>query len=727
MPEPFLSRFTPSLMKAEALEAIFVQREPLAQRLVELIQESTTGSSRQHTLLIGPRGIGKTHLVALVYHRLRTDEKLGERLLIAWLREEEWGVASFLDLLIRILSTLRSEYGDAGLEDLDSLYDLAPEAAEERATDLLIQYLGDRTLLVIAENLDDIFSGLGAVGQRRLRAFLQEHGLITLLATSQSLFNGISLQTSPFYGFFRIHHLEEFDFQDAVRLLIQIARLTGKEDLAASLDTPLGRGRIRAVHHLAGGNPRIYVIFSQFLTRESLEDLVDPFMRLLDDLTPYYQARMSWISPQQRKIVDFLRERRGGVAVKDIAKHCFSSPQTASGQLRILREAGYVRSVAAGRESYYELREPLMRLCLDVKRHRGKPVRLFIEFLRAWYSRDELEGKLQLVEASTALEREYLLGALQLVDSAEVDPRVKACASDLNSLMDRADFEGALSVADELIAIRGEGGDWYRKTYCLTQLKRFDTALEAIEEALRLSPGEEPWLVQRILILLEKGDLAEAAASMMEALKASPESSVLWSAFGVLWWAQFRDSRWPRNAFEFWSDAFRKLEKGNWTFDALLANVVAEAEESEMLPVLALGLFMSIRLWLSPDTKGLMRIWLDSWDRVAGHIPTLKLPLRLLERLLTFQDTGDDRFFGELPEEERKLLQDLFSSPPTGFSLLLENFATKGGQVGGEAALHFRLEDPPSVDPRPARPYTAQGAFAPSFLTTYGTRKLPST
>ena len=32
----------------------------------------------------------------------------------------------------------------------------------------------------------------------------------------------------------------------------------------------------------------MYVIFSQFLTRQSLHKLVKPFMHTLDDLTPYY-------------------------------------------------------------------------------------------------------------------------------------------------------------------------------------------------------------------------------------------------------------------------------------------------------------------------------------------------------------------------------------------------------------------------------------------------------
>src|SRR5207249_6711359 len=119
----FLSHFTPSLMSAETLEAIFVQRGPLAQRTVELIRDSALTPAKHHSLLIGPRGIGKTHLVALIYHRLRGMSDLHDRLRIAWLREEEWGVGSFLDLLVRLLRAALAEHPDAAIEErVEALY-----------------------------------------------------------------------------------------------------------------------------------------------------------------------------------------------------------------------------------------------------------------------------------------------------------------------------------------------------------------------------------------------------------------------------------------------------------------------------------------------------------------------------------------------------------------------------------------------------------------------------
>ncbi len=392
MTDVALSRFTPSVLSPETLEAIFVQRERLASTLVDRIRCSALTANKHYSLIIGSRGIGKTHLVSLVYHRIKADDQLADRLLCAWLREEEWGIISFLDLLLSILRTLCENLGNSQYEaSYQSLFELEAEQAELAAERLLLEMIGDRTLLLIVENLEGVFEGMGASGQRKLRAYIQNSPSWTILGTSQSLFAGVSIRDSPFYGFFEVTHLRELSFQDAVTLLIKIAEYQGDRDLARDLQSTLGRSRIRAVHHLAAGNPRVYVIFSQFLTSRSLDQLVEPLMRTLDDLTPYYQARMSYLSPQQRKLVEFLCDRRGAVSVKEIAKHNFLTHPTASSQLKKLRDLGYVRPARRiGRESFFELREPLMRLSLEVKKQHGEPVRLLVDFLRLWFSRKEL-------------------------------------------------------------------------------------------------------------------------------------------------------------------------------------------------------------------------------------------------------------------------------------------------------------------------------------------------
>jgi len=119
--------------------------------------------------------------------------------------------------------------------------------------------LGSRHLLLMMENLDRAFRGLGDTGQKKWRAFLQETGRVAALATSQQLFEGIS-RDEAFFGFFDIRHLGPLSVEHAQRLIANVAHGYGNEELATFLGTSEGRYRVRALRHVAGGNRRMYIV-----------------------------------------------------------------------------------------------------------------------------------------------------------------------------------------------------------------------------------------------------------------------------------------------------------------------------------------------------------------------------------------------------------------------------------------------------------------------------------
>ena len=168
-------------------------------------------------------------------------------------------------------------------------------------------------------------------------------------------------------GFFTIRALEKIDFNTGLELLAKKAVHEGKAELADFLRTPLGRARVRAIHHLAAGNHRAYVVLFDFLDKESLENLVGPFMEMVDDLTPYYQDRMRQLPPAQRKIVEFLCLEGKPTTIKDISTPCLMSHQTAAKQIGELETAGFVTRMRSGRNTFCELSDPLMRICIEVK------------------------------------------------------------------------------------------------------------------------------------------------------------------------------------------------------------------------------------------------------------------------------------------------------------------------------------------------------------------------
>lgn len=489
------STFTPSQSDRETLESLFVARESLAEGLMAAIQESATSGNKHQRLVIGPRGIGKTHLVALLYHRVQADEALAAQLRVAWLPEDPYFIG-YAGLLYLILNRLGEHYALPFIEEgLERALDLDETQREQALEQLLLQALGERTLLLITENLDDLLGALKESGQQKLRAFINNHAAVTFLATTTSLVEAITDRKGIFYGFFRKHTLEPFGVGEAATLLARLALRAEDQALADLIWSPLGLARIRAVHYLAGGNPRIYVIFYDFLTRENLDELITPFMKLMDELTPYYQAKMARLAPLQRQIIEVLRRLRRAATVKEIARQAMASSQTISAQLGKLKELGYVLLVESlGRSSYYELREPLMRLCLEVKEQQGRTVELFVQFLRVWYSQGELE-QLAHQAVPLLLERDYLCEAAERA-ATEADPLMPALEKEFFQHQSAGELEQALQTAETAIARAPEEKRfWKNKVWCLEALKRpLEERLACWQRVAEIDPEDfYPW------------------------------------------------------------------------------------------------------------------------------------------------------------------------------------------------------------------------------------------
>ena len=620
----YLSHFTPSMMPPETLEAMLVQREPLLSRCLDHVVESLRTGSSHHTLFVGPRGIGKTHLISLLHHRLSKTKEAQDKALIAWMREEEWGVTSFFELVLRILRTLDASYPQLQIEERTGpIYDLPIPQAEKQAESLLLEVLGQKRLVVLLENLDDLFDQLGDAGHKAWRAFMQNHNNMILVCSTPSLFAGVTLQKSAFYGFFDIEPLSELDFEDVVSLLGKIAVERGDKKLAEFIETPEGRARIRAVHHLAEGNPRIYIIFAQFLSREALDELVQAFMHTLDELTPYYQARMKELSGQQRKIVEFLVAYRGAAPVKHIAKSCFISQQTCSSQLKLLKEKRYVRSIEQGRESYYELCEPLMRLCMEVKKQRGEPLSLFVEILRIWYTEDELKNWLQQPDQARRIDDRYVLKALEAIQKQGVEPTLQAQLKEWRN------------------CVRG---------------KKYSEALVVLDEIASTHPSNKTSSHLRAMMLLcfvRSPDLRE---------KIRPELDLLIEAFEKMladW-----EKKITRQSAEANYDGLALASFGLFSLD--------EARATQSLPrvVDLLAKFPAqayVALLRSssnvPPAPGEFKKWLLALrqpvlqtSRTTGQKRFLKVVQRMAEAFESWHETKDTSAFLALPVEERKLL-----------------------------------------------------------------------
>lgn len=382
-------RFNPSRTSPQILEQVLVQRSLLANLVFERIRDSGLSGQRHHQLLIGPSGIGKTHLVAVLRNRVANDRILRESLRVVWLNDLA-SCSSFLDLLLRIMSQLTTDASpEFSLESREALYDLPAAEAEAATAQVLLKHLTDHPLLLIVENLDELFDALGDEGQKRWRSFLQQTPVITILATATQIFSSVQIRSSPFFGFFQIEYLKPLTVLEASELLGRLADLRGDTSLRNLMQTTDGRALVQAVYHLAGGNHRVYVILSEIRGLELIPAFRLAIESVLDVLTPLIQSRLRSLSLQQRRIVEFLCASAAPTPVKEIARRLFISEQTAASQLKTLKEHRLIVSHVRGRESLYELTDPLMRLVYARHEHPSSSSLLIVDFLRNWYQVDE--------------------------------------------------------------------------------------------------------------------------------------------------------------------------------------------------------------------------------------------------------------------------------------------------------------------------------------------------
>jgi tetratricopeptide (TPR) repeat protein len=528
-----LSTFTPSTMPQATLEGMFVQREQLLQSIVQDLAVSIDGSAsltnhgvKQYLMLVGARGMGKTHFVSLVYHRLKQQSELHNRLLIAWLREEEYGVNSWLYLIIEILRSLSQEGIDTEAQ-INKLASLPIEEREYQANRVLLEVIGDRTLLIITENIDKLLYGLGDREQWKFRSFLQETNCCSILATTPKISQDTSKKDKPFFGFFTSIHLPNFTHADAVEMLIKIANLSGNTQLAKFLNTDEGKSRVRALHHLAGGNPRVYALFAQLITEDTLEALLPAVIDMLDKLTPYYQSRIDSLgqSDDQQKIVMYLARETRAVTVKEISLQCFiPSETTTSNALRKLNQKGYVIATRQGREVFYEISEVLMRLCLEMKNAKNGDLKLCVDFIKIWFRQHERQEHLARLEADGKLEHAKYF-RLSLANDKS-DPVLLACKHDLQQSLDGGEIEAALIIWLELVSVNKIGEVEDRLIVDLITSGKSTEAITAIENLLAGENPEELYIKGLLLYASEQWEQAKEVFDFVVKLKPNHDESL---------------------------------------------------------------------------------------------------------------------------------------------------------------------------------------------------------
>ena len=169
-----------------------------------------------------------------------------------------------------------------------------------------------------------------------------------------------------------------------------------------------------------------------------------------------------------------------------------------------------------------------MRISLEVKKLRGEPVHLLVQFLRLWYSRAELSRRLESLEPAARIERAYLTEALNAAERERADPAVEACLEDYEIRTEKGEWERALEIAEDLTELRGYTSDWLRKAMCLEKLDRGEAATQAIAGARKRVPRDADECRDAGATLARWGHHGEALRYFDKAVDSEPKDAVTW-------------------------------------------------------------------------------------------------------------------------------------------------------------------------------------------------------
>ena len=111
MPEPAphskFGLYRSGVTNPERLRHTSVARQHLLNDAIESLRGSVGRKSKNHLLFIGPRGIGKTHLLSCIEDVVQSDEALDASVVVVRFPEESNRTLSFADFLIGMCGILK--------------------------------------------------------------------------------------------------------------------------------------------------------------------------------------------------------------------------------------------------------------------------------------------------------------------------------------------------------------------------------------------------------------------------------------------------------------------------------------------------------------------------------------------------------------------------------------------------------------------------------------------
>ena len=533
-----LLTFGAKSVKPEILEKTLTVRAETVNEIENNCVNKTLNSSTWQSLIIAPRGAGKTHIIRVIYYRLKNNKKISRKSVIAYMSEDEVGIANFTDLMISILRAF-IKYNEAGSEILESQISEASLIKDSNKREIfvksiLIKFVDKRIIILLIENFDKILLTLGLQGQSSLRDFIHQYNNLSIIATSQNLIASLQNSKNPFYNFFNVLLLKKLNLEETVKFLETIAETEKDQALIEEMKKPSFEGKLRTIYELTEGNHRLLVTFFSFLKAEFKTELSLIFIKVMNDLKPYYEQFINPLPPQQQKIVKHLSLTRRAMAGKEISRECFIEPNVFSKQISLLYEKGMIDKNKSGKDVFYELKEPLMRICFEISENPDGISRLFVAFLKTYYDRSILRkqylkfrygAKFQNEDIKNKYENEAIMYSMAL--SKQEKEKILFANKVFEKINNYAELDNILQSPETNIL---KQIDLAFKNFDNNQ---YDKALENLKKSIKISPDNDKVYFAMGLTYGKLGKHKDALENIHKAIDINPNDAKFFINMGI--------------------------------------------------------------------------------------------------------------------------------------------------------------------------------------------------